>query len=415
VRVLLLNQCFHPDVVPIAHFAADLASALSSRGHSVTVVASRRGYTDPTVEFPARENWRGCSVRRVIAAGLGKRAPWRRMIDWLAIMGAYCLELLRLPRFDLVIAMTHPPMVAVPAALAVRLKGGRLVSWIMDLNPDEAIATGWLKEGCAAAKVLQWLLRFALRSSSLVVVLDRFMRDRIVGKGVPRDRILVVPPWAEDATVHYDASARAELRSAQGWTDKFVVMYAGNLSPLHPLDTLLQAALKLKARGDITFCFAGSGNALPQVQAFAREHGLGNICCLPYQPAGPLLSASDLQIVVMGDAMVGIVHPCKIYNILGVGVPFLHIGPLRNHIADIMQSLGEEGSGYSVTHGDVDAAAHAILDAAERRIGTAEELRRLASTFSQSVLIPEMIGALETAAEEEGVPAAAPISCPYES
>ena len=43
----------------------------------------------------------------------------------------------------------------------------------------------------------------------------------------------------------------------------------------------------------------------------------GRVLRLPYQPLQKLsasLSAADLQVAVMGEKFVGIVHPCKIYK-----------------------------------------------------------------------------------------------------
>jgi colanic acid biosynthesis glycosyl transferase WcaI len=47
-------------------------------------------------------------------------------------------------RFDVVVALTSPPLISFLAALFVKLKGGKFCFWVMDLNPDEAIAAGWL-------------------------------------------------------------------------------------------------------------------------------------------------------------------------------------------------------------------------------------------------------------------------------
>ena len=44
-----------------------------------------------------------------------------------------------------------------------RNERGKLVSWVMDLNPDEAVAAGYLREGSLAEKTLSALLRFSLR------------------------------------------------------------------------------------------------------------------------------------------------------------------------------------------------------------------------------------------------------------
>ena len=276
-----------------------------------------------------------------------------------------------------------------------------MVYWVMDLNPDEAIAAGWLSPNSLAARILNRALLFTLRSSHRIIVLDRFMRQRIEAKGVPGERIVVIPPWSHDDVVRNDPAGRAAFRAAHGLTDKFVVMYSGNLSLVHPLDPLLMAAAELRDRTDIAFCFVGAGNALPGVRAFAGAHGLRNIVCVPYQPLGEVgasLSAADLHTVVMGEAMVGIVHPCKIYNVLAVGIPILHIGPRRDHIVDIFEGVKTPGAAYDADHGDVKAVVSAILDAADRRLGSLQELKSAASAFSQHSLIPNVIQVLVEAA-----------------
>ncbi len=401
MRILILNQSFYPDVVSVAQHAADLASALASEGHSVTVVASQRAYNDPAVSFPPHETWRGCEVRRIRSLGLGKRTKWGRILDSASLLAAFLYELIRLPAFDVVLAMTHPPLVSVLAAAVTRLKGGALVQWVMDLNPDEAIAAGWVPKNSATARILNRALGFALASSSRIIVLDRFMSDRIQAKGVSGDRLTVIPPWSHNNLLRYDGPAREAFRVAHGLANKFVVMYSGNLSPVHPLDTLLQAAVQLQDQADIVFCFVGGGNAMPAVRDFAESNRLHNIVCLPYQPAAALgasLSAADLHVVAMGDAMVGIVHPCKIYNILALGIPILHLGPSRNHIGDILRAVSGNGSAYSVVHGDAGAAVNAIRRAAALRLQTVDELSAAAAPFSQESLLPKMLRTLERAA-----------------
>ena len=64
----------------------------------------------------------------------------------------------------------------------------------------------------------------------------------------------------------------------------------------------------------------------------------------------------------MGDAMVGIVHPSKIYSALAAGRPILALGPRRSHIADMVR---EHDLGWHVEHGDVDAAVSALTQLAD--------------------------------------------------
>jgi colanic acid biosynthesis glycosyl transferase WcaI len=400
VKVLLLNQCFYPDVVATAQQLTQLAVGLTAKGHQVTVIASDRGYDDPTMRFTRRETWQGITIIRLRSVALGKHSKWRRVINFASFLIICSWRMLLLPRFDVVVALTSPPLISLLGALFVQLKGGRFLYWIMDLNPDEAFAAGWLKENSLAGKTLKNLLRYSLRHAARVVVLDRFMKQRVLKHGVPAERITVLPPWSHGDTVHFSEEGRSAFRERHNLREKFVVMYSGNHSPCHPLNTLLEAALRLSHRGDIAFCFVGGGTEQAKVKAFALQHGLKTVSSLPYQPLKELagsLSAADLHTVVMGDKFSGIVHPCKVYNILSVGTPFLYVGPLESHVTDIAAQATNGFAMYSVAHGEVDLAVSHILKAADqkksRQNGGCSDLAR---KFARDALLPRMIHLIES-------------------
>ena len=367
-------------MVSTAQHLTDLARELSARGHEVTVLTSDRGYDDPARRFPRRERWNGITIIRIPSLSLGKNGRWRRSLSFASFLAICSVRLLTLPRFDAVVALTSPPLISFLATLFVKLKGGRFFFWVMDLNPDEAIAAGWLDEHGRLALLLQKMLRWSLKHAQRTIVLDRFMKERVLAKGVDPDRVAVVPPWSHDDAVVYSAEGREAFRTRHGLSDKFVVMYSGNHSPCHPLDTLLGAALQFKQHEEIAFCFIGGGSEQAKVREFATRHELGNVKCLPYQPLNELsgsLSAADLHVVVMGDRFVGIVHPCKIYNILTIGAPVLYIGPEPSHITDLNL--------FSARHGDVAGVAARILEARPAtRIFTNH-------SFSKHTLLPRMI------------------------
>ena len=399
MRVLLLNQTFHPDVVATAQVLSDFAVGLVERGHNVTAIASQRAYDNPTQRFPARETWRGVEIQRLPSAGFGKASLWRRAADFGFFSAVTALRLFTLPRYDAVVALTSPPLVSYLAAWFCRLRGAKLYYWVMDMNPDEALAAGWLREGSLPTRALEVMSRFSLRQSHRIIALDRFMRDRIVAKGIPAERVAVIPPWAHDEAVHFDAEGRARFRAAHGLTDKFVVMYSGNHSPVHPLTTLLAAARALADDPRFVFCFVGGGSEQPKVKKFAEENRLQNIRCLPYQPLNELagsLSAADLHTVVLGDSFVGMIHPCKIYNILTVGSPVLYIGPEPSHLADILASMGSSPHTARVAHGrpaDVVAQIKRIATLGTR--GDQELFARTAARFSVHTLRPQQVKLLE--------------------
>jgi putative colanic acid biosynthesis glycosyltransferase WcaI len=396
MKVLLLNQAFWPDVVASAQQLTMLARRLSERGHQVTVVAGRRGYDDPKSVFKRRETWNSVNILRIQSINVGKRNQLRRLLNFGSFMFACGARLVVLPRQDVVIALTSPPLISWLGAWFVRLKGGELIFWPLDLNPDEAIAAGWLQPASLVAKFLGRLLNSTMRRAKTIIALDEFMKERIVAKGISAGKIDVIPP-AADEQMDYDGAGREEFRRCHELADKFVVMYAGNHSPCHPLDTLLGAALKLKHRDDIVFVFAGGGSELPGVKAFARSHNLGNIRCLPYQPQAQLpalLSSADLHVVVMGEAFGGIVHPSKIYNILKIGAPFLFIGPDKSFVSKIITA--NEGVATSARHGEIERVATIISAAAERRAPARPDQFSSEPAFSRFIAHVEGAGDQET-------------------
>ena len=398
MKILLLNQVFYPDVVATAQHLADLAAALRDRGHEVTVVCSRRAYEHPETLYPAREQWRGVNIIRVFSTRFGKGAKWRRAADFASFLCGACARLVLLPRHDVVVALTTPPLISFLGAWRARLWRARFVYWVMDFNPDEAIAAGWLRADSLAAAFLERLSRFSLRQAETIVALDRFMRDRIVAKQIAADKVAVIPPWSQDGEVRFDAAGRDAFRRRHGLRDKFVVMYLGNHSPMHPLDTLMQAADRLGAEPDLCFAFVGGGSEFARVQKWAA--GKPQVLCLPYQPLPQLsasLSAADSHVVVMGEAMLGLVHPCKIYNIFAVGAPVVYIGPECSHVTEARAEAIGQCAFIGVRHGEGERLARELFRWKQACQRANPRPGGPLAAFSAKRLIPQLVAVLEGA------------------
>jgi glycosyltransferase involved in cell wall biosynthesis len=419
VKFLLLNQTFYPDVMATGQYLTEVAVRLVERGHQVTVVTSRRAYDQPETWFPKTETWRGVRIYRVGSTGFGKGAKWRRAADFASFLGLCSLRLARLPRHDVVVALTTPPLISFLGAGLARLRRSRFLYWVMDFNPDQAIAAAWLRADTLPAKLLERMSRFSLRRAKKVIALDRFMRDRIVAKGIPPARVVVIPPWSHDTEVKFDPEGRKRFRKAHGLDGKFVVMYSGNHSPCHPLETLLAAARRLATDPGIAFCFVGGGSEWRKIQQLSAEQRaagggqrsevggqstlnsqLSTVLCLPYQPLDQLagsLSAADLHVVVLGNAFVGLVHPCKIYNILSVGTPVMYIGPRPSHLSEVLDHINHDYCCASAGHGEVDRVVERIEWIRRQSSLTSRQPPAHACTlFSKEALLPRLIAELES-------------------
>ena len=390
-----MNQVFYPDVVATAQYLADLALELKKSGHEVTVLAARRGYLEPHPIYPAQENFQGIRIVRVWPFTLGKKNRVGRILDMAFLNMAFFVRFLRLPRFDVVVALTSPPLVAATACFAAKVRGSRFVYWVMDMNPDEAIAMGWLKKKSIVARILESTSSWTFQKSDRIVALDRYMKKRIVAKGVQEHRITVIPPWTHDEDLRLIQHDQNPFRKCHKLENKFVVMYSGNHSVCHPLETLLETARLLKDDPGVLFMFIGGGARTEDVRLFKEKHQLHNILQITYQARSEIrysLSAADLHVVVMGAKLVGIVHPCKIYGILALGRPFLCIGPLKSHVGDL---IAGGAIGDAVAYGDTVKMLNLIQCGRNLREDQLESIRgknkKAAESFSSYRLVPRMI------------------------
>ena len=399
LSILLLNQCFYPDHVASSQHLTDLAQGLVAAGHNVTAIAASRGYDNPDLRYPTEETWNGVRIKRIWTPGLGKKAKWRRFVDFAVFWFNATLLLVRHPRSDVTVCLTSPPLISSLGTLVAAIKGGETVPWVMDLNPDEAVAAGWLKAGGLPERIMSALQTWSFHRAKRIVALDRFMAARLTAKGVADELIHVDAPWSHDDVVHYNKVARDSFRARHNVSDKFVVMYSGNHSPCHPLDGLLAAVRSLAPIERIHFMFIGGGSEFTKVQAFKTLHNLSNITCLPYQPLAELsasLSAADLHVVVMGPPFVGIVHPCKIYNILSLGLPFLAICPDQCHLAELAANVLNKHYASIAANDDGASITAAVTAAAERgQQLPSSELQQLAAQYSMAILRPRLVQVIE--------------------
>ncbi len=404
MKVLLLNQFFHPDIAATAQIATDLAEDLAAGGLEVSALAARGSYLGGE-RLPLCEQHLGIAIRRVAATSLGKRTLAHRAVDYASFYAAAALELARLPRQDAIVALTTPPLIAAAALPARAMRGTRLVCWVQDLYPDVAVAFGALGQDSLATRTMRTVSRQVLGRSDRVVVLGEAMRRRAIDAGAHPERTVVIPNWSDGEAITPVPHRANPLRPVLARGARCLVMYSGNLGRGHDLETVLASARALRERRDIAFLFVGDGARRDEVERAAR--GLANLRLCPYQPRERLalsLSAADLHVVTLAPQLAGLMEPSKLYGIMAVGRPALYVGPLESEVA---RTIEREGCGRVHRNGDAQglAASIAALAAGEKeRRALGERARRaLLARYTRRLMTERfrsVLAELETPGED---------------
>ncbi len=399
--ILILSQVYVPDPASVGQHMADAATEMSRRGYRVVVLAANRGYNDPSMKYPPSEVLDGVEVRRIPLSSFGKRSIPMRLLASVSFLLQCVLRGVFTRRLACVLVSTSPPMCSAAALIIAAIRGAHVKYWVMDLNPDQMIAMGWIKASSPVVKLFDWFNRMVLRRASDIITLDRFMAKRVLRKLDVSEKLHVMPPWPHDDHLEPVRHEDNPFRKEHNLQDKFVIMYSGNHSVCTPLRTVLDAALKLQDETSLVFMFIGDGTGKKEVDDTIEQYRPNNIRSLPYQPLSRIkysLSAAEVHLVVVGDTEVGIRHPCKIYGAMALARPILLLGPDPCHASDL---LHESRLGWHIQHGDVESAIKAIRQIVQTdrtqlaKIG--DRARRIVTDqLSQKILCPKFCDIMES-------------------
>lgn len=363
MRIVIISQVFWPDTASTAQHLFDFAEILIKAGHDVTVYSSRYAYENTQIKYPARETFNLIKIERLGNTGFGKKWIAGRIVDFASFNLLLFLKLIFLKgkKIDLMIGMTSPPLVSYLGIIAASWKGKKFLYWGMDLQPELSIASGLIRKGSVISKLLSFAGNTIIRKADSIVALDRYMKTYFVKRGAQADKIHIIPVWPVMKATYEGGRLDNPFRIGNNFKDKIVIMYSGNHSYVHPLNTLLETALLLKEDMDFLYVFIGGGVRKKDVSEFKEKYQLNNMLQLPYQPRDQIhlsLGASDLQVVIMGDGQVGFTHPNKIYGAMFMSKPILYIGPSPSHVTDILKAI--EGN-IMANHGESKEIVQQLL------------------------------------------------------
>lgn len=342
MNLIFVNRFFFPDHSATSQLLSDLAFYLAGLGDQVHVVTSRQRYEDPAAYLPAEERVNGVWIHRVWTSRFGRNLLLGRAMDYATFYLSAGWRLVRLARAgDIIVAKTDPPLISVVAAFIARLRGAHLVNWVQDVFPEAAVALGVKGLGNRVGYVLQRYRDASLRRAVMNVALSEGMAAYLIERGAKRDRVRVIPNWADEEAIVPVPPERNRLRHQWGLAGKFVVGYSGNMGRAHEFETILEAIARLASEASIVFLFVGGGNQRAYLEKVAVRRGFSQIQFKPYQPREVLaesLGAADVHLISLRSAAERFVVPSKFYGVAAAGRPVIFVGDPNGEIARTIKS-----------------------------------------------------------------------------
>jgi glycosyltransferase involved in cell wall biosynthesis len=360
MRIWFINRFFYPDLSATAQILTELAEDLDAQRAHVTVVTGWIAYLGGAASLPEKDTYKGVEILRVRSTKFGRQSFLGRLLDYASFYVSATVVSLRARREDCLVVLTDPPLLSVLAAVVGMVKRCMTVCWMQDVFPDIAVQAGVFREGIIAM-VLQRLGRWSLRRMDRVVVLGRCMQRHVLKLGVPPERLVRIPNWADGALIRPLDRADNPFLDEVKLRDRFVVMYSGNLGMVHESDTIIGMIRGTRSLERLRFCLVGDGYLKQRLAELARHEQWKHVILLPYQAKERLrysLAAGDVHLVTLKANMAGLSVPSKIYGIMAAGRPVIFIGPPDSEVAHLVR---EAACGFVIRPGDVQGAVQALL------------------------------------------------------
>ncbi len=327
-RVLLLTQWFEPEPT---FKGLVFARELVRQGFDVEVVTGFPNYPGGKV-YPGykikliqRERIDGVEVTRLPLYPNHDQSAIKRVLNYASFAAsALFYGMFMAKRADVMYAY-HPPLtVGVAASLIRWVRGIPLVYDIQDMWPDTLRATGMLDNPRLLTLVGHVCKTVYKRVDQLVVLSPGFKR-LLMQRGVAESKIDVIYNWADESSL---IAPVGSMPVTFPGSDRFRVVFAGNMGKAQALDTVLDTAEILQARGSrATLVMLGGGVEVNRLKARAVEMKLMNVVFLPpvtMAEVGTVLAAADLLLVhLRKDPLFEITIPSKTQAYMAVGKPLL--------------------------------------------------------------------------------------------
>lgn len=356
MRVVFFNRSYYPDTGATGQLLTELTQDLvRDHGFDVTVVAG----PSPEERAPKVSIHEGVTVVRARGTRLERRGFFGRFVNYLSYFLAAFWVSLRLPRADIVVALTDPPIIGLVAWATSKRMGARFVFLCQDIFPEVATLLEDFRSETVNT-ILQRVNCFLVRRADRIIALGDTMKDRLVeGKGAQSSKISVIHNWADTEAIVPAPKDNVFSRS-HGLADKFVVMHSGNIGLSQNLDSLIEAASELRDEPEVVFLFVGDGVRREALEREVARRALDNVVFLPYQPRATMrdsYATADVFIVSLKPGLAGYIVPSKLYGILASGRAYIAAVEPNTEVAAI---TGEFDCGSVIAPGDVGGLVHEI-------------------------------------------------------
>ncbi|EOU1122719.1 glycosyltransferase family 4 protein [Clostridium perfringens] len=346
MKVVLVSEFFYPYKTSTQKILTELAEDFVEYGLEVDVLTTKNAYREEKQDLRKYEIYRGINIKRVFSTEGNRDSKIGRLLNYITFTTSVFFNLLFKKNYDKILFVSNPPLVPFIGYLIKKLRGKNYIYLVHDIYPDVAEKLGVIKKGSIISKVMNYMNKKIYTNAERIIALGKDMKSVIVDKGVDEEKIEIVTNWA-DSRVNYEKEVDKNFYKKYRLENKFNILYTGNISKVHAIDTIVEVAKILKNEEDIMFTFVGDGNRKQDLIKLKEMEDLRNIQLENYmfgEEYNNLLNCANLFITTLQQGIEGLGVPSKTYTYMSVAKPLIAIMSENSEIGSMVNqyNLGKQ-------------------------------------------------------------------------
>jgi glycosyltransferase involved in cell wall biosynthesis len=237
---------------------------------------------------------------------------------------------------------------------------------IHDVFPDSMVNANMTHQGSMLWRIGRWIENMTYKAADKIIVVSESIKENLLNKGVPAEKLEVIPDWIDLDNIHpIDRAENHLIDELSINRDDFLVVYAGNMGAAQGTDIIVEAAQKLRNLDRVKFVIFGGGVEYSSVMEKAERMKLTNVVfhkLMPQERLSEVYCMGNIAIITCkpGTGMAGM--PSKTWYSMACGTPIVAAFDLESELASIIRSTN---AGVVVPAGDVESFTEAIKKAFE--------------------------------------------------
>ena len=374
IKMLKLSPYCFPEQVSSSHLSRDLNAAYADAGIVIEnyVPTPTRGVTKEIrqkykkIKYEERNDG-SIIIHRFAMFPEGKN-PLQRALRYVCVNVAQYFKGSRAQGIDLIYSASTPPTQGLLCAKVKKKLSKRyghnvpFVYNLQDIFPDSLVNAKMTRKGSLIWKLGRKIEDYTYRHADRIITISEDFKKNIMDKGVPEEKITVVPNWVNTDDV-YPVARENNVLFERYKLDRslFYICYSGNIGHSQNLDMLLDAAQKLKDElPDVRFVLIGEGAAKESLAQSINERELGNVILLPFQDYSEIahvFSLGDCGLIISKPGVGGSSVPSKTWSIVAAERPVLASFDKTSELAKL---ISEAHAGIVADAGDEEQLIDAI-------------------------------------------------------